>query len=146
MAHAWKLPSKTAPTRPCARKKVRGKNPINIYALKRHVFANVFAGMRTYLCRSQPYLSQNLCGPHLCLSKNLCRPHPCLSNCKALCRSHACSSRNLCRSHPVSRKIFVDHTPCLSKGLCRSQPYLSKNLRRPHPCSSKKICGWVHVC
>ena len=25
MAHAWKLPSKTAPTRPNARKKVRGK-------------------------------------------------------------------------------------------------------------------------
>ena len=25
MAHAWKLPSKTAPTRPSARKKVRGK-------------------------------------------------------------------------------------------------------------------------
>ena len=47
MAHAWKLPSKTAPTRPCARKKVREKKKQShpmFKSLQHHVIFHFLSG------------------------------------------------------------------------------------------------------
>ena len=58
MAHAWRLPSKTTPTRPCPRRKVRGKKKRSPHGPKKNISVHL-----TFFFGNLGSLHQTLTGP-----------------------------------------------------------------------------------